>query len=264
MATSKQLTSELTAFDKAAQNPVDVYNQALNKLGIADARTQVTSLRKSILDNQNLLNNLSGNIKTRTANSLVTESQRQKLYATEAAPITQQGSQLSGELGVAQATEQSIMGQGKQEADLLIQGQQSKRQALMDRLNIAIKKEQDAETKRRWQAEYNRQQAQFEANRQLELQKLAAAKASSGGGGGSSSSGGSGYYYTPSASGGYSFFNASGKPVTAYKYAASTGQSIRSLLAVSNDKTDKKIVKLIDSGASLAELRKKYPYVFNG
>lgn len=86
---------------------------------------------------------------------------------------------------------------------------------------------------------------------------------SSGGGGGSGTFE-TGFYYTPSKSGGYSFYNDKGKPVTAYTYAANTGQSIRSLLAMSNDKTDEKIVSLIDSGASLAELRKKYPYVFNG
>jgi len=152
---SQALTGELNTFDQNAQNPIDVYNSALNKLGITDARTRVTDLRKSLVDNQNLLDNLSGNIQQRTSGALVTESQRQRLQSTEAAPIAEMGNKLNQQFGLAQGDYQGIMGEGRTQADLTISGQSSKRNALLDRLKIAIDNEDNIEKKRQWQKTYD-------------------------------------------------------------------------------------------------------------
>jgi hypothetical protein len=175
---SQALTGDLANFDASAQNPIDIYNSALEKLGITDARTRVTNLRKSLVDNQNLLDNLSGNIQGRTANSLVTEAQRQRLQATESAPIVDQGNKLNQQFGLAQGEYTGIMGEGKTQADLTIQGQDAKRSALLDRLKLAIDKETNAEKKRQWQAEYDKQSKQFDIQQQNELQKIAISRQS--------------------------------------------------------------------------------------
>ena len=169
---SAALTNELTAFDKAAQNPIDVYNSALENLGISDARTRVTNLRQSLIDNQNLLNNLSGNIQKRTANSLVTEAQRQRLYASEEAPITTAGNQLNQQFSAAQADKADITAQAEKQSALITEGQNAKRTALLDRLKLAIDNEQNIEKKRQWQAEYDRQKEAdrlAQINKQIEL-----------------------------------------------------------------------------------------------
>src|SRR5882672_5110630 len=49
------LFNELTQFDQGAKNPIDVYNSALEGLGISDARTRVTNLRQALINNQNLI-----------------------------------------------------------------------------------------------------------------------------------------------------------------------------------------------------------------
>lgn len=179
MENSQTLASQLATYDKSVQNPVDVYNSALNKLGISDARTRVTDLRQSLVNNQNLLDNLSGNIQGRTSDSLVSEAQRQRLYATEAEPIVKMGNQLNNQFGMAEGDYQNIMAEGKTQADLTVQGQQAKRQALLDRLNVAIQNETNTEKKRQWQAEFDsqmkqlsQQQANWQKEYALNVQKF--------------------------------------------------------------------------------------------
>lgn len=190
------LMNELDAFDKNSKNPVDIYNAALERLGITDARTRVTALRQSLIDNQNLLDNLSGNISARTQNTLVTENQRQRLLAMEAEPIVGMGARLNQQFDAAQGDYKTITDEAKTTTGFEVEGQNSRRQALMDRLRIQIERTNDEEKKRQWQAEYDRQVAldkQNQANKDREFalaQQAAARSASSGGGGGRSSGGG--------------------------------------------------------------------------
>lgn len=193
---SDQVFGELTEFDKTAKNPLDIYNAALEKLGITDARTRVTSLRQALINNQNLLDALPSNISARTADSLVTENQRQRLLAMEAEPIVGMGNKINQQFGAAQEDYGMIMGEGKTQADLEFQGQSARRSALLDRLKILIERTNDQEKKRQWQAEYDRQVAQDKQNqsnfeREFALKQQAASRSGggrSGGGGGGSSS----------------------------------------------------------------------------
>jgi len=154
------LKTELTNFDKNAQNPIDMYNQALSNLGISDARTRLTDLRQSLINNQNMVDQLPANIQARTANALVSEGQRQRLQAVEQAPLIDAGNKLNQQFGAAQGDYQNIMSEGKTQADLTYEGQRNQRAAIMDRLKIAIDQSKTAEEKRRWQAEFNRQKKQ--------------------------------------------------------------------------------------------------------
>lgn len=189
------LYGDLTNFDKTALNPIDIYNQALEKLGITDARTRVTNLRQALIDNGNLLDSLSGNISQRTSNSLVTEAQRQRLVASEAAPIVGMGDKLNEQFSAAQGDYQGILGEGKTQADYTIEGQNTRRAALMDRLKIKIDQSKDEEEKARWQKEFDRQVAldkQNQSNKDREFALAQQSAARSGSGGGSRTGGGGG------------------------------------------------------------------------
>jgi LysM repeat protein len=261
---SAALTNELTKMDSAYQNPVDVYNKALSELGITDARTRLTDLRQSLINNQNLLDSLSGNIQSRTANSLVTEAQRQRLYATEAEPITQMGNRLNQQYGTAQQDVQDITSQAGTQTQLFTEGQKSQREALLNRLQLAIDKETNAEKKRQWQAEFDRQRAMDQqtirdADRQyqLALSKFNYDKTSD-------TESKSNYNYTTSKAGGYNFYK-DGKAITGMDYVRGQGGNIydlQNLLSKSKDKGDAKIVNDIANGLSATELKKKYPWVF--
>lgn len=194
------LFGDLTSADGAMKNPVDIYNAALEGLGLADARTRASGLREQLMNTENLLKNVEGDISGRTSESNITEGQRRRLVAGEQAPLAGQIDIFNSALGNATADYQNILTEGKTQADLTYQGEQAKRQAIMDRLKIAIDRSNSAEDKARWQAEFDRlQQQDAESKRQFDLklaleqqaQAMAASKATSGGGGGRSSGGGS-------------------------------------------------------------------------
>ena len=196
-------------------NPVDTYNQALDSLGMGDARTRVTGLRTQLLNTENLLKNVEGDISARTQDSLVTENQRRKLVAGEQAPLVQQTDTLGRNLDVGLEDYQMIQNEAMQQADLKFKGEQEERQFLMSRLENAIASATRKEDRRRWTAELNRmrakdaeatrqynqtlaeQQRQFNLDLAFQKRKLetslaeASSGGSSGGGGGSSSGGGS-------------------------------------------------------------------------
>jgi hypothetical protein len=191
------LFGELTTFDQDSMNPIDIYNAALEKLGVSDARTRPTSLRQSLIDNQNLLDKLSGNITNRANNTTMTQAQRDKLYATEAAPIMQQGEQYNRQFSAAGADYENILGEAQTSTSIETEAQTARRSALMDRLKIAIDRTDNEEKKRQWQAEYDRQvaldkQNQANKDREFALAQQQAAKSGGGGGGGSRGGGGGG------------------------------------------------------------------------
>lgn len=191
------LTGELTNFDQNRKGAADIYNAALESLGISDARTRVSNLRQSLVNTENLYNNVESDISGRTQDSLVSESQRRRLVAKEQAPLAGALGTMGRNLDTANADYQGILGEGKTQADLQFQTDSTKRAAIMDRLQIAINNSKDAESKRQWQAEFDRLKAQdaeatrqFNANLALSQQKASLGSASGGGSGGRSSSGG--------------------------------------------------------------------------
>src|SRR3990167_2780817 len=196
-------------------NPIDIYNKALDQLGIGDARTRVQGLRNQLASTENLLANLEGDITERTQNSLVTEAQRRRMLASEQNPLTKQLETLGNTYEAAYGDYGDILGEAGQQTEFTMEGEMLQRQALMDRLQNAIDRSTRKEDKRRWQAEYNRLKKQQELDQKnwerqfgeqkrqfnLEDDRL---KANAGGSGGGGSGGGYGSSYTPaSGAGGY-------------------------------------------------------------
>lgn len=225
--------NDLGTADNAVQNPVDVYNAALDKLGISDARTRVQGLRTNLFNTESLLRALPGDVQGRTQDFNVSQAQRDKLTASESAPLSDQVNTMSRALEGAQGDYQDVLGEGKTQADLTFQGQQQARQNLMDRLKIAIDQSNDMEQKREWQAELDKQEAdaaeaarEFNANLALEQSKAAAAARS----GGSSSAAKQPSYQQRSSDKGFNFQDASGNPISARSYAALTGTNFNALI----------------------------------
>jgi hypothetical protein len=191
-----RLFGELTNFDKTAKDPLSVYNDALAKLGIADARTRVQSTKQQLMNTENLLRNVEGSVSGRTQNSLVTEAQKQRLVAMEQAPLNEAMRIQGQNFDLASGDYNRIMGEGKVQSDLFIQGQAQKRQALIDRLEIARDNAKTAEDRRRWQIQIDLQkqkmaQEQNQWQQEFDLKKVQASRAASSGGGSGGSSGGS-------------------------------------------------------------------------
>jgi hypothetical protein len=189
MESSASIYGQLVNFDKTAQNPIDIYNNALNTLGVADARTRVTGLRGDLINSENMLRAVEGNVSQRTSNAIMTEAQRQKLVTGEQAPIGEMMRTQNNSLNVASQNLSDIERQGTTQADLLYKGQQDKRAGLAERYSMVSKSEKDAEEKRQWeaqQAESTRrwQAEQAENTRRFNVEQATTRGASSYGGGG--------------------------------------------------------------------------------
>jgi len=150
------LTGQLTDFDANAKNPIDIYNATLESLGIGDARTRVSGLREQLLNTENLVRSVAGDVQARTSEALVTENQKRRLVAMEQEPLTEKMRIEGRNLEVALGDYKDIMSEGKAQTEMEYMGQQDKRDALMDRLKIAIDKATTAESKRRYEKDYAR------------------------------------------------------------------------------------------------------------
>jgi hypothetical protein len=172
--------NQVGQFDASAKNPLDMYNAALEKLGIGDARTRVSGLRESLLNTENLIRNVEGDVSARTAESLVNENQKRRLVTMEQQPLAQRAADEGRNLEVALADYKDIMAEGKATTEMEYQFQKDQRAALMERLQVAIGQAKNADDRARWQTEYDRLVAKdaeetrrWNAEMQLERDKFA-------------------------------------------------------------------------------------------
>lgn len=190
---SKTLSKQIAAYDKTAQNPIDIYNQAVTTLGIPDVRTRVSGLRGELMNTENLLKGVDSNVTARTSGSLVTEAQRQRLVNTERQPLTEQLNTVNQDFTMAGEDLKSLLGEATTQTDLTYEGQKNKRSNLADQLATALKRESEARRQKEADRLFKlKQKQQKEAERQFNLsyqQKAAAIR--SGGGSGSSKKGAS-------------------------------------------------------------------------
>jgi len=127
-------TSELSQFQATQKNPLQLLNEAQATLGIPEVRTRVSSLRKSLLDTENLLAGVEGSVQGRTQGSLVTEAQRQRLTNLERQPVAEQLGKFQGAYGMETGNLSDLMGQASQSAQLGIEGQRQKETAIKTKL----------------------------------------------------------------------------------------------------------------------------------
>lgn len=165
-----QASKNLQDWQASRKNPVDLLNEATSALGIPEVRTRVSSLRKSLLDTENLLSGVEGSVKGRTQGSLVTEAQRQRLTALEREPIAGQLGKFQGAYGMETGNLNDLMGEASQQVTLGIEGQKmqgEKFQTELDRSKGSYERALELEKMRRQKEEADRAHALAvkEANR---------------------------------------------------------------------------------------------------
>lgn len=184
-ANSAEALNELQSFQASRANPLDIYNKATTDLGVQDVRGRVGSLRGTLLNTENLLNQVEGSVTGRTQGSLVTEAQRQRLANLERQPLAAQYGQQSKSLANEQASLSDLLNQAQQRSGMEFQGLQTREQSLRDVYNSLFQREQEQRRREEADRAFAEQQRQY--NESLRLQREAAARASSrsyGGGGG--------------------------------------------------------------------------------
>lgn len=175
MPTSAEALAALTAFQNAQENPLDVYNKQVTEVGAPDARNRVNSLRTTLINTENALNNVDSSVTGRTAGSLVTEAQRQRLVNLERVPIASQYSSQSRSLEGESANLSDLLGKASTNTNLFLQGSNQKLGNLKDIYNIAAQQEAEAARKAESERAFNESVRQFNAS----MASAASARASS-------------------------------------------------------------------------------------
>lgn len=189
-ANSQEALQQLQQFQSSRENPMQIYNRATTDLGVGDVRGRVTGLRNTLLNTENLLNQVEGSVTGRTQGSLVTEAQRSRLANLERQPLAAQYGQQSKGLANEQATLSDLLNQAQQRSSMEFQGQQTREQSLRDIYNTMFSREQEQRRREEADRAFAEQQRQY--NESLRLQREAANRAarasassrSYGGGGG--------------------------------------------------------------------------------
>ena len=190
-------TKDLEQFDKNYESPIDIYNDVISKLGLSDVRTRVTDLQGALMDTENQIRNVEGSVAGRTQNSLVTESQKQRLVSNEQEPLADLYRTQGQQYELASGDYQRLAEEGRYQSDITYQGQKDERDNILDLLQIAVDNAKTAEEKKRWKKEFNQKKKEFKEdkrqyNEQFDYKKqqdaISNAKGSGGSGGSSSSS----------------------------------------------------------------------------
>lgn len=174
-ANSQEALQQLQQFQSSRANPLDIYSKATQDLGVGDVRGRVTGLRNTLLNTENLLNQVEGSVTGRTQGSLVTEAQRQRLANLERQPLAAQYGQQSKGLANEQATLSDLLNQAQQRSSMEFQGLQTKEQSLRDVYNSMFQREQEQRRREEADRAFAEQQRQY--NESLRLQREAANRA---------------------------------------------------------------------------------------
>jgi hypothetical protein len=217
------LSGQLASLD-SSYNPTQVYNDVTTKLGIPDARTQVQSLQKNLVDTQNAINAVDPSVTGRTSNSLVTEAQRGRLVNMEKQPLQQTYSTQNQSLG----TDTTNLNNLQSEADRQVGAAQTeytnKRSALAGQLQEALTQQEQQRQAEAAQAAAAEQQREFNITSAQNATKIAQSGQSKSGASANAPA------YQQRSGGGFNFQDSSGKAISARLYAQQTGTDFNALL----------------------------------
>lgn len=228
---SAQAYQTLQDFNSKRTSNADLLTQAENKYGVNDLSARANNLRTLVGNLQTSIDQVDPSVTGRTSGSLVTEAQRSALVNRERAPLVSDFNKTSGNYGNAQSDLATARSQARDWGTSLITEQDAKYKSLMDAYQIALNAEQEAEKKR-----------QFDASL---AESTAARKAASGAGGYDLGLGGGlggapvGLSMTKRSGGGFNFTDASGKAISAARYAQLTGQDVMKVLQKMGQNGDK-------------------------
>jgi hypothetical protein len=98
----QQQQKDYMATQQAQPSPMQTYTQYREQLGLPAQEAALTTTSQQIQNTEDLLTNLESDINARASGMAMTEPLRQRLLATEQAPITKELQQLSSLAGVQQ------------------------------------------------------------------------------------------------------------------------------------------------------------------
>ena len=223
---SQQALQTLQQAQSSALNPDAFLQQQENALGVSNQRDTVQGLRGALNNTTKLLQQVAPSVMGRTQGSLVTNAQATRQISNEQAPIAQNLNNQNQAYRQAAQDLSDLQARAQQAAQLQYAGQQDRLSYLQNLYNNYYQREQD---------EANRQEQIRQFNENLAAQRAAASANSlnfGGSSGGSAASAPRGAASIQrSSNGGYNFFDAAGRPVTAASYASVTGTGFRKLLS---------------------------------
>lgn len=182
MPTSAELAGTIAEYDKNKVTSTDALNEALKQFGVPEIRQNVAGLRSTVANTASALKSVDPSVTGRTQGSLVTEAQRLRQVNNERAPIAEQLSGFTSNLGDQERILSENTNQATTTASNRVRDYETGRQALQSQYDDIYKREQDTA-----QAEAQRQ-AFAESQRQFnEGQATSRGSASYGGSGGKAS-----------------------------------------------------------------------------
>jgi hypothetical protein len=182
--TSQQAEGDITQFGKLAPTTGSILSAFDQQYGVNDASLRVGELRKSVMNAEDLVNNVDDNVFARTSNALVSDSQRARLVAGEKDPLVKQLGVIGRNYDYAQQDLAGAQAQSNRFSGAEIGDINTMRTSLSERLGTAQQREEaarkaaaEAEATRQWWANFNQQTAQFESQMALKRQEMANAQA---------------------------------------------------------------------------------------
>lgn len=162
------------------KDPNAILAEQRNQLGTQNAQNTVTGLRGAIDNTTKLLKQVAPGVMGRTANSLVTSGQANRIIQNESAPIQQSLSDQGEKYNRASEDYNKLESEAERQAAGVADAQANKLSYAQNLYNLLYQREQDAATKA------------FEERKYQDALKAAASSGGSSGGSGSGRSGGGG------------------------------------------------------------------------
>lgn len=186
---SKTALSELQKFQSSRKSSKDYFSEAQNELGVGDVKTQQNSLRDTIRNTEAQLKGVGESVAGRTRGNLVTEAQRARLQSLESQPIAETlGSQQTAYSDISQ-NYRDLLSQAMNQAGMMYQTDADRLASLQGNYDRLYTAEQDAaaaeaarlareESARQWQATFDEQVRQWNADNALRQAQINAGIAS--------------------------------------------------------------------------------------
>lgn len=177
--TSQQAEGDVTSFNKMAPTTASILSAFDQQYGVNDAATRVAGLRKSVMNAEDLVNNVENNVFSRTSNALVSDAQRARLTAAEKDPLTKQLGVINRNFELASGDLRSAQDQSNRFSSAEIGDIGTMRTSLGERLGTAqareaeaARKAQEEEANRQWWSNFYEQKRQTDASMALRQKEL--------------------------------------------------------------------------------------------
>lgn len=223
MATSRDYLSQYEQYQKNRTRPEDYIKKYSSELGVDSTRQSVADARAAINATQGVIRATPDSVAGRTSGSLVTDAQRNRLVQNELAPLNEALSGQKDTYGELRGNLSDLLEEAGMRSTAAYRADETQATTLKDLYDATFKAEQEAEARRRWEAEQAESKRQFDA-------RMAEARRQGGSGGISPTFGGGGYGMRQRADKGFDFVDSSGRSVSAATYSAATGIPFRQLL----------------------------------